>query len=107
EQARFDAQEMVHAARLFLASGDRARAMNFLMALADQAKKPIEMAMLAALAESYGRVDLAIAVARRATEAGMPLLVHGYPVTAVPDGGIAERPLILAIVRQESAFSTD
>ena len=64
--------------------------------------------MLGALAESYGRVDLAIAVARRALEAGMPLLVHGYPVTTVPGaGGTAERPLILAIVRQESAFSTD
>ena len=107
EQARFDAQEMVRAARLFLAAGDRARALNFLTALADQAKKPIDFAMLAALAEAHGRVDLAIAVARRATEAGMPLLVHGYPVTTVPDGGIAERPLILAIVRQESAFALD
>ena len=113
EQARFDAQEMVRAARLFLAAGDRPRAMNFLMALSDEAKKPIDFAMLAALAESHGRVDLAIAVARRATEAGMPLLVHGYPVTTVPGAatpgvaGTAERPLILAIVRQESAFSTD
>ena len=93
--------------------GDRARALNFLMAMADQAKTPIEFAMLAALAESHSRIDLAIAVARRALEAGMPLLVHGYPVTTVPGatasgiGGTAERPLILAIVRQESAFATD
>ncbi|MGE0260926.1 MAG: transglycosylase SLT domain-containing protein [Alphaproteobacteria bacterium] len=108
EKARFEAQEMVRAARLFLAAGDRNRALNFLMAMADQAKQPIELAMLAALAESYGRVDLAIAVARRAMETGMPLLVHGYPVTTVPGaGGTAERPLILAIVRQESAFATD
>ena len=108
EKARFEAQEMVRAARLFLAAGDRARALNFLMALADQAKKPIDFAMLAALAESHGRVDLAIAVARRAMEAGMPLLVHGYPVTTVPGvGGTVERPLVLAIVRQESAFSID
>ncbi len=113
EKARFDAQEMVRAARLFLAAGDRPRALNFLMAMADEAKTPIEFAMLAALAEAHGRVDLAIAVARRALEAGMPLLVHGYPVTTVPGatvsgaGGTAERPLILAIVRQESAFATD
>ena len=46
-------------------------------------------------------------VARRAIDAGMPLMVHGYPVTALPDGGIAERPLLFAIVRQESAFATD
>jgi len=99
---------MVRGARLFLAAGDRARAMTFLMALAEQAKKPIEFSMLAALAEAHGRVDLAIGVARRATEAGMPLLVHGYPVTTVPEGsGTTERPLVLAIVRQESAFATD
>ena len=34
-------------------------------------------------------------------------MVHGYPVTALPSGGIAERPLLLAIVRQESAFAPD
>jgi soluble lytic murein transglycosylase len=63
--------------------------------------------MLASLAESHGRIDLAIAVARRAIDAGMPLMVHGYPVTAMPSGGTAERPLLLAIVRQESAFAPD
>ena len=107
EQARFDAQEMVRAARLFLAAGDRARAANFLMAAAALAKTPLDFAMLAAVAESHGRIDLAIAVARRAMEAGMPLMVRGYPVTTVPSGGTAERPLVLAIVRQESAFALD
>ena len=38
EQARFDAQELVRAARLFLAAGDRARAMNFLMQMAESGK---------------------------------------------------------------------
>src|SRR5205823_858147 len=60
-----------------------------------------------ALAESHGRIDLAIAVARRAIDAGTPLMVHGYPVTTLPTGGIAEHPLLLAIVRQESAFAPD
>ena len=117
EQARFDSQEMVRAARLFLAAGDRARALNFLMAMAELAKQPIDFAMLAGLAEAQGRHDLAIAVARRAMESGMPLMVRGYPITAVPDGGMpdggmpdggmVERPLVLAIVRQESAFALD
>jgi soluble lytic murein transglycosylase len=107
EKARFEAREMVRAARLFLAAGDRARAVNFLMALADTAENTVDFAMLAAVAESHKRPDLAIAVARRAMEAGMPLLVRGYPVTTVPTGGSAERPLVLAIVRQESAFALD
>ncbi len=44
---------------------------------------------------------------RRAIDAGVPLMVHGYPVTALPSGGSAERALLLAIVRQESAFAPD
>ena len=104
---RFNSTEMVRAAQLFLGAGDRDHARAFLMQMADLAKTPLDFSMLAALAEGYGRVDLAIGVARRAIDAGMPLMVHGYPITALPTGGVAERPLVLAIVRQESAFAAD
>ena len=106
-QARFNAEDLVRAAQLFLAAGDRDHARSFLMQMADAAKTPLDFAMLASLAEGYGRVDLAIAVARRAVDAGVPLMVHGYPVTTLPTGGNAEHPLLLAIVRQESAFAPD
>jgi soluble lytic murein transglycosylase len=106
-QARFNASELVRAVRLFFAAHDREHARVFIMQIADNAKTPLDFAMLAALAESQERVDLAIAVARRAIDAGMPLMVRGYPVTTLPTGGIAERPLVLAIVRQESAFAPD
>ncbi len=107
EQVRFDALELVRAAQLFFAVGDREHARTMLNALADAAKTPLNFAMLASLAESHNRIDLAIAMARRAIDAGMPLMVHGYPVTTLPEGGLAERPLLLAIVRQESAFAPD
>jgi soluble lytic murein transglycosylase len=106
-QARFNAEELVRAAQLFLAAGDREHARVFLLQMAEAGKTPLDFSMLASLAESYGRVDLAIVVARRAIEAGMPVMVHGYPVTALPDGGSVEHPLLLAIVRQESAFAAD
>ena len=106
--ARFEADELVHAAELFLAAGDQAHAAAFLMKLAAGAKTPLDFAMLASLAERYHRPELAIAVARHAIAAGMPLMMHGYPVTALPPGGSPpERALLLAIMRQESSFSPD
>lgn len=105
ERARFDAEPLVAAAELFLAAGDMHHAAIFMMADAEKATTPLEFAMLASLAETHGRIDLAIAVAKRAVAAGLPLMVHGYPVTALPSGGTAERALLLAIVRQESAFA--
>ena len=75
------------------------------MCIRDSLGKPGDLALLAGLAEAHGRIDLAIAVAQRAVASGMPLMVHGYPVTALPSGGTAEPSLLLAIVRQESAFA--
>ena len=105
--AQFNAQEMVRAARLFFAAGDRDHARTCLLQLADKAKTAVDFSMLASVAESAGRIDVAIAVARRAIDAGLPLMVHGYPITTLPNGGATERPLVFAIVRQESAFAPD
>lgn len=105
--AAFNAQSLVQAAGLFAAAADREHLKIFLMQVADQAKQPIEFAMVAAYAERLGRVDVAIAVARRSIDAGMPLMIHGYPVTTLPSGGNVEPALLLAIVRTESAFDQD
>jgi soluble lytic murein transglycosylase len=107
ELAAFNNDEVVRAARLFFELGDRDRCKHFLLHMADNARAPTRFAMLASLAEANGRIDLAIAVAKRAIEAGTPLMIHGYPVTELPDGGTAERALLFAITRQESAFERD
>ncbi len=104
ERAAFDGNEVVRAAQIFFALGDRQRSKVFLLHLADGAATPTEFAMLAALAERNGRIDLAIAVAKRAIAAGTPLMIHGYPVIALPSGGDIEDALIYAVMRQESAF---
>jgi soluble lytic murein transglycosylase len=107
ELAQFDGDEVVRAARIFFDLDDGAHGKTFLIHLADNAKTPAKFAMLASLAEAGGRIDLAIAVAKRAIEAGTPLMIHGYPVTAIPEGGTAEHSLLFAIMRQESAFERD
>jgi peptidoglycan lytic transglycosylase len=107
ELAQFDCDEVVRAARIFFDLGDAAHGKTFLVHSADSAKTPEKFAMLASLAEASGRIDLAIAVAKRAIEAGTPLMIHGYPVTAIPDGGAPEPSLLFAIIRQESAFERE
>jgi len=105
--AEFNAREPVQAASLFSDAGDRDHVKIFLLQLADAARKPVDFSMIAAFAETHRRIDVAIAVARRSIDAGMPLMIHGYPVTALPSGGIAEHALLLAIVRTESAFDQE
>jgi soluble lytic murein transglycosylase len=102
--ADFNALPLVQAANLFAAASDRDHLKTFLMQQADLSKQPVEFAMVAAYAERLGRVDVAIAVAKRSIDAGMPLMIHGYPVTALPNGGNVEPALMLAVVRTESAF---
>jgi soluble lytic murein transglycosylase len=97
----------VRATRIFLELGYRDQSKAFLLQLADHARAPMQLAMLATLAETNGRTDLGIAVAKRAIDAGTPLMVHGYPVTAVPSGGTVEHSLLYAITRQESAFDRE
>jgi soluble lytic murein transglycosylase len=107
ERSDFDSDELVRATQIFFLLGDRAHGKTFLQHLADRAETPTRFAMLAALAERNGRIDLAISVAKRAIVAGTPLMIHGYPTTALPGGGNAEPALLFAIVRQESAFDPD
>jgi soluble lytic murein transglycosylase len=107
ERAAFESNEVVRAARVFFALGDREHSKAFLLHLADGAATPTGFAMLAALAEQNGHIDLAIAVAKRAIAAGTPLMIHGYPIIALPAGGTTENALLFAIVRQESAFAPD
>ncbi len=107
ERAAFNGDELVRAARLLFAAGDRERSKAFLLHMADEARTPTRFALLADLAEKSGRIDLGIAVAKRAIAAGTPLMIHGYPITALPGGGDTEPALIFAIIRQESAFEPD
>jgi soluble lytic murein transglycosylase len=104
ERNTFENDEVVRAAEIFFALGDRQHSKDFLLHLANRAGTPTRFAMLATLAEQNGRLDLGIAVAKRAIAAGTPLMIHGYPIVALPSGGATEPALLYAIIRQESGF---
>jgi soluble lytic murein transglycosylase len=107
ELAAFKARDLVRATQILFDVGERDNAKAFLLRLTELATTPVEFAMLAGLAEARGRIDLAIAVAKRSLQAGVPLMIHGYPVTALPTGGTTEHSLLFAIMRQESAFERE
>jgi soluble lytic murein transglycosylase len=66
---------------------------------------PGETALLAQLAIELKRPDVALTVARRATENGVTLFDTAFPVIDLGATGSIERALALAVTRQESSFN--
>jgi len=107
-QARFDKNDIARAIQ-YLAVARRDDTMrNFLPALASVEESATWRRLTAGLARHNGRPDLAIRVAKDSAPNGYILLEDGYPILAPPRAGAAsiERPLVLAVVRQESLFQT-
>lgn len=104
------AHELTRAARILHALGESDRMRPFLVALLEAGEMPGWQALTAELAKRLGRPDLAIFVAKRASRAGHELVEMGYPTVKVPPLTHAKAPappetaLVLALVRQESAY---
>lgn len=108
DRAAFERNELVQAVKVLneLARLDRVK--PFLLRLTALATTPAQHALVADLTVSLGRPDLAVSVAKRSIQAGVALPEHGYPVMELPsDHAPLEPPLILATIRQESAFEAD
>jgi soluble lytic murein transglycosylase len=103
ETTQFRKRELVRAVEMLGEIGETDRLSSFMHKLSEQAKTPGEHVLVAALFESVGRLDLAVGAAKRAGYAGVMLIQHGYPTIEMPKGD-PERPLVLAMTRQESAF---
>jgi soluble lytic murein transglycosylase len=106
ESAQFRKRELVRVVQMLGEIGETDRLSIFMQRLSELAKTPSEHVMIASLFESVGRLDLSVGAAKRAGYAGVMLIEHGYPVIELP-AGEAERPLILAVTRQESAFERE
>jgi soluble lytic murein transglycosylase len=84
---------------------DRAR--TFLLRLVDLAQSPTEHQLVADFAGSLGRNDLMVAAAKASRLYGVELVEQLFPMLSVPAGETPEKALILAVIRQESAFQED
>lgn len=114
EAGEFNNHELTRAVRTLAAFGYRDELRPFILQLGDFKETPGWRRMAAALARGYKREDVAIAVAKRASQSGVELADSGYPALRLPAPPATgknlpapEAPLVLAVVRQESAFQTD
>ena len=98
-------RELVTVARYIGQSGDSERTRPFLLRLARLVNGPGETLLLAHLAVELKRPDIALAIARRATQSGVNLFDASFPVVDIGTTGSIERALALAVTRQESAFN--
>jgi soluble lytic murein transglycosylase len=109
EVSDFHSNELVRAVRVLATLNQTNAERSFLYQLGDLRNTTGWNALVASLASAHGHLDLAIANSKKAIHIGHPLIKHGYPRISVPNVGHplpykVETPLVLAIVRQESAF---
>lgn len=102
--ASFDDHELVRLVREMAEVGERAELPPFLLRIGTLVTTPGQRAMAAELATRLSRPDVAVTLARRSEKEGVPLLASGYPVLPLPGVAKNEQPLVLGIIRQESAF---
>jgi len=103
----FNAHPLKRASSLLWEIGLHDRMRYFVLELANAGDTPGWKRLSAAFAANHGRPDLAIKIAKESERAGMPLGELGYPKLSPPqpkNGADVETPLVLAVIRQESAF---
>ena len=83
------------------------RVKAFITRLVLNAKTPGQHTLASELATRLKRPDLAVSAAKRSAQvAGVAIPDHGWPTIEI-SGNPPEQALVLATIRQESAFETD
>jgi soluble lytic murein transglycosylase len=105
-EASFNSHELVRAVRIIDAAGMTGMLRPFIRQLAEIGKTPDWLANVADLAYETGRADISIYAAKRAESEGVSLLQAGFPIIKTQRISEADRPLVHAVIRQESLFNT-
>lgn len=107
QPATLEGHELVAVVRLLAFLGQNKLLPTFILRLGDLAKGSKDHDVIARLAESIGRPDLAIRAAKRAARDGYVWVEHLFPAVQVPFAKTdeeLEHALVLAVARQESGF---
>lgn len=105
DQHRFDNNALIRAARLAVDVDNNDLASRLLMGMIESTKDADEAAMIAAFGKDAGQPFLSVRGAKRALRYHNVIMTKaGYPSPTTPYDAAVERPLVLAITRQESEF---
>jgi len=98
-------RDVVRAADFIAASRDRNHFRAFIKHLSRTAKNPTEHSLVADIALRAARPDIALKAAKQALRKNIYLMAAGWPRDPLPENrrGL-EAALLLALIRQESAF---
>ncbi|HWK43142.1 MAG TPA: lytic transglycosylase domain-containing protein, partial [Stellaceae bacterium] len=107
ETTAFNKRDLVRVVRILAFVNEQDRMKPFMNRLSELAKTPADHALIADMADDLGRLELGVAAAKRASYRGITLTRAGYPIISLPEvTGGPEHALLLALIRQESAFET-
>ena len=108
DRMRFSERDSVRAVRLLAAAGHSERAFPFFRGLALTVETPGEVTLLVALAQRIGQPHAGTGAAAAAEQRGLAVASLPAPFLGVPPDlplpNSVDRPLVYAVVRQESAF---
>ncbi|MGH6931132.1 MAG: lytic transglycosylase domain-containing protein, partial [Dongiaceae bacterium] len=107
DRASFAKLDLVQVVEVLGQVGVPEQAKPFLNRMIEQTTDPVRHRQIVELAASLGRDDLMVATAKSARAAGTELVDYLFPLRTIAGGDGPEKALVLAVVRQESAFQAD
>ena len=104
EKARFKHNELVQLVYELYKAGESDAAARFINHIATNAKTDGEAVLATGLGRDIKRIDYGVRAAKKVLQNEIVSLENGWPVINVPTTSGLEKPLILALIRQESEF---
>lgn len=109
EPAHGASADVVRAAELLYAVGERDLALSFVTGFAERSDDAAAIAKIAEIAAGHGDARAVLLVGKAGLGRGLPFDVHAFPDIGVPDftpvGPALERSMVYSIVRTESEFN--
>lgn len=104
ERAEFNSLSIVRAVKLCLSMGETTLASKLINHLATNADNENVAQLAGELGREAGKTYLSVRAAKKAIQNNVVLINAGYPAPKTPENLELQRPLALAITRQESEF---